>query len=462
MQIIEKLLLTDIAEKGHSIGRDPEGRVIFVENALPGDVVDVKIYKKRKGIKFGSPIHFHQKSENWISPFCSHFEYCGGCQWQHLQYQAQLHFKEKLVHDALQRLGKVEVEKYHPILAAPKTSRYRNKLEYTFANKTWLPKEAMDAGESRDQDAAGFYHPGTYDKVINIQTCHLQEEPSNAIRLEAKKIAAQLGISFYDLSKNTGTLRNLVIRTTSLGQTLVIVLFGKSDPKSQKKFLDALLKSVPDITSLHFAINEKLNPSYYDLPIQLHHGKGYVEEQLGHLTFRIGPKSFFQTNTSQAVNLYSQVAKMANLKGTENLYDLYTGIGSIGLFLAHQARQIVGIEEIPDAIKDAEMNSQINGIKNAVFHAGDVKNILKKEFVDRYGAPDVLITDPPRAGMHPDVVKMLIELKSPKLIYVSCKPSTQARDLQELSAVYRVDEVMPVDMFPHTHHVENIAKLSLK
>lgn len=462
MRIVENLTLTDIAEKGFSIGRDNQGRVVFVEHAVPGDVVDVQVFKKRKGIHYASPIKFHQNSPDKITPFCQHFEFCGGCQWQHLNYKAQLIFKDKIVRDALERVGKISVQNFEAILGASKSKEYRNKLEFTFTNKQWLSKEDMDAGVDRNVNAAGFYHPGVYDKVLDIKQCHLQESPSNEIRLGIKDLAIKLGISFYDLGNHSGCLRNIVIRTTTTGEVLLIVFFGDEDEKNHRRLLEAIKDTFPQITSLHFAVNTKLNSSYYDLPIKLYEGKGFIQETLGHVNYRIGPKSFFQTNSFQAGHLYKLVAEMAQLSGKENVYDLYTGIGSIGLFLAKDSRQIVGIEEVPEAIEDAKINAQINHIDNAVFFAGDVKNILQASFVDEFGQPDVLITDPPRAGMHPDVVKMLLQLKVPKIVYVSCKPSTQARDLQILSQIYTVVRSRAVDMFPHTHHVENVVLLALK
>lgn len=462
MRIVENLTLTDIAEKGFSIGRDEKGRVVFVENAVPGDIVDVRVFKKRKGIQYASPVKFHQHSPDKVLPFCHHFEFCGGCQWQHLNYNAQLIFKEKIVRDALERVGKISVENFEPILGASKSKEYRNKLEFTFANKQWLSKEEMDAGVNRNINAAGFFHPGVYDKVLNIENCHLQKAPSNDLRLGIKNLAATLGISFYDLGNHSGCLRNIVIRITSIGEILLIVFFGDEDRKSQHRLLTAIKENFPQITSLHYAVNTKLNSSYYDLPIELFEGKGFIEEKLNHVNYRIGPKSFFQTNSYQAGHLYELVAEMAQLSGKENVYDLYTGIGSIGLFLAKDSKQIVGIEEVPEAIEDAKINAEINGIKNAVFFAGDVKHILQPSFVKEFGSPDVLVTDPPRAGMHPDVVKMLLKLKVPRIIYVSCKPSTQARDLQTLSEIYTVSRSRAVDMFPHTHHVENVVLLELK
>ena len=462
MRIVENLTLTDIAEKGFSIGRDELGRVVFVENTVPGDVVDVQVFKKRKGIQYASPIKFHQHSPNKVLPFCHHFEFCGGCQWQHLDYNAQLTFKDKIVRDALERVGKIAVQNFEPILGTSKTKEYRNKLEFTFANKQWLSKEEMDAGVDRNINAAGFFHPGVYDKVLNIKECHHQQAPSNDLRLGIKELATKLGISFYDLGNHTGCLRNIVIRITTTGEILLIVFFGDENGENHERLLTAIKENFPQITSLHYAVNTKLNSSYYDLPIKLFDGKSFIEETLGHVHYRIGPKSFFQTNSYQAGHLYKLVADMAQLSGKENVYDLYTGIGSIGLFLAKDSRQIVGIEEVPEAIEDAKVNAAINQINNAVFFAGDVKNILQPSFVEEFGQPDVLITDPPRAGMHPEVVKMLLQLKVPRMVYVSCKPSTQARDLQILSEIYTISRSRAVDMFPHTHHVENVVLLELK
>jgi 23S rRNA (uracil1939-C5)-methyltransferase len=427
MRIVENLTLTDIAEKGFSIGRDDQGRVVFVEHAVPGDIVDVRVFKKRKGIQYASPIKFHQHSPDKVLPFCQHFEYCGGCQWQHLDYKAQIVFKEKIVRDALERVGKIAVQNFEPILGASISKEYRNKLEFTFANKQWLSKEEMDAGVDRNVNVAGFYHPGVYDKVLNIEHCHLQKSPSNELRLGIKELADSLGISFYDLGSHSGCLRNIVIRITTTGEILLIVFFGDEDVENHQRLLTAIKQKFPQITSLHFATNTKLNSSYYDLPIELFDGKGFIEETLGHVNYRIGPKSFFQTNSYQAGHLYELVAEMAQLSGKENVYDLYTGIGSIGLFLAKDSRQIVGIEEVPEAIEDAKINAEINQINNAVFFTGDVKNILQPSFVEEFGSPDVLITDPPRAGMHPDVVKMLLQLKVPRMVYVSCKRSSNTK-----------------------------------
>jgi len=460
--ILQAVEMTGIADKGLCVGRHEEGRVVFVENAAPGDIADVRVYKRAKGYFLASPVVFHRYSPDRVAPFCSHFGVCGGCKWQHLSYEAQLRHKAQVVQDAIQRIGKVEVGEWLPILGAGSDTFYRNKLEFTFSNKRWLTVEELEEGLQKDADVLGFHRPGAFDKAIDIEKCWLQPDPSNDLRNGIKAIALEQGLSFFDLKNQHGLLRTLMLRITTLGEVMALVSFGESHPKKIKTFLDEVMRQFPQITTLCYCINTKSNDTIYDLDIIAHHGKGYVEELLGEVRFRIGPKSFFQTNTVQATRLYDIVADFAQLQGHENVYDLYTGIGSIALYLAPRCRRVVGIEEIAAAIDDARENAELNGIDNAGFYAGDVRHMLTPEFAEQHGRPDLLITDPPRAGMHPDVVRMLLQLESPRIVYVSCNPSTQARDLLLLSEKYEVVKVRPVDMFPHTHHIESVALLQLK
>ena len=460
--LVSNVKMTGIADKGKSVGRDEEGRVLFVEEAVPGDVVDVMVTRKKKGFLLGKAQTIHAYSEDRTEPFCQHFNLCGGCKWQHLSYAAQLKHKEIVVKDALQRIGKVDTEVFLPILGATQTKMYRNKLEFAFSNKRWLTSEELNSDVSNVEDVLGFHKAGAFDKVLDIEQCWLQDDPSNAIRNATRIIAKEQGLAFFDARENKGFLRNMFIRITSVGDILLIFSFYKDDPKKINKFLDAILEQFPQITTLCYCINSKLNDYVMDLEMRTYYGKGYIEEQLNHVRFRIGPKSFFQTNTAQAIQLFDVVVDFADLKGTENVYDLYTGLGSIGLYVAQHCHQIVGIEEIPEAIEDAKKNAALNKIENAVFYAGDVKDILTEDFAEKHGKPDVLITDPPRAGMHPKVVQMLQQLAAPRIVYVSCNPATQARDIHLLSEQYKVLKVRPVDMFPHTHHIESVALLELK
>lgn len=458
-RLVPEVEITGIADRGKSMGRDEEGRVIFVEDVAPGDVVDVLVTRKKKGSFLGVAKHFHRYSEDRVEPFCQHFDLCGGCKWQHLDYDAQLRHKQLVVENAVRRIGKVEVEDFQSILGAPHTTFYRNKLEFTFSSRRWLTREEIDQGVSNEEDVFGFHRAGAFDKVIDIEQCWLQPDPSNQIRNSVKAIAIEQGLPFFDIRANEGFLRQMIVRTTSLGEVLLVFGFYKNDQAKIKTFLDAVLAQNPEITTICYCINPKVNDYMMDLEMLTYYGKGYVEEALRHVRFRIGPKSFFQTNTEQAINLYDTVVDFAGLQGTENVYDLYTGLGSIALYIAQNCRQVVGIEEIAAAIDDARQNAQLNGIDNATFYAGDVKDILTPEFAADHGKPDLLITDPPRAGMHPKVVKMLLELAAPRLVYVSCNPATQARDLQVLSEKYEVKKLRPVDMFPHTHHIESVALL---
>lgn len=460
--IIEKVEITGVADKGRGVGRDQDGRVLFVEHVAPGDVVDVRIVKKKPEFMDGYAVQYHSLSPDRVEPFCEHFNTCGGCRWQHLSYEAQIHHKEIVVRDALKRIGKVRAKEFFPIIPCAETMYYRNKLEFAFSNKRWLTKEEVEAGVSNEENVLGFHRPAAFDKIVDIKHCYLQADPSNDLRLVVKKIALEQGLSFYDLRTNEGFMRHIMIRLTTLGELMLIVSFFNSEKKKIKRFLDTVVAAMPQLTSVFYCINPKTNDYVGDLEMILFHGKSFIEERLGHVRFKIGPKSFFQTNSRQAHVLYDKVVEFAGLSGTENVYDLYTGVGSIAIYVAKFCRQVVGIEEVPEAIADAEENARMNNIENCTFYAGDVKNILTAEFAEKHGKPDLVITDPPRAGMHADVVKMFLQLEAPKIVYVSCNPATQARDLNLLSEKYELLKIQPVDMFPHTHHIETVGLLQLK
>jgi 23S rRNA (uracil1939-C5)-methyltransferase len=454
------IALTGIADKGRSVGRNAEGQVFFVADAAPGDVVDVLIEKKKPEYIMGRATHFHQYSEDRVKPFCQHYDICGGCQWQHISYESQLRYKENTVRDALERIAKTPVGEFRPILPAAETTYYRNKLEFGFSSRRWLRSEELADKSIPLMDAAlGFHKAGAFDKIVNIEHCWLQPEPSNRIRNGLREIGIEQGLSFFDARAQTGFLRQVLIRVSTLGESLVLMSFGEDDPEKRAAFLDAAMERFPEITTLIYCVNTKANDFVNDLDMHTWAGKGYIEEQMGHVRFRIGPKSFFQTNPRQGERLYALAAEFAGLDGSQNVYDLYTGVGSIALYLARDARRVVGIEEVPAAIEDAKQNALLNNIENCDFYAGDVREVLTPDFAQRHGAPDVVITDPPRAGMHPDVVRFFLELKAPRIVYVSCNPATQARDLRLLSDMYRVDKLQPVDMFPHTQHIEAIGVL---
>jgi 23S rRNA (uracil1939-C5)-methyltransferase len=458
-KVLEKVVITGIADKGKAVGRDAEGMIVFVESAAPGDVVDVKIHKEKSGYSEGVTIKIHEYSPERTTPFCQHYYLCGGCRWQHITYEAQLRHKQLQVESTFKHLAKVEVGEWLPILGCNEHTFYRNKLEYTFSNKRWLTHDEVNTQISNLENVLGFHRPGAFDKILNVDKCWLQADPSNDIRNGIKRIAIEQKLSFYDMKTHSGFMRHLFIRLTTLGEIMVIVSVKRDDKERITRLLDAIIAEFPQITSLMYCVNGKLNDFILDLPIITYTGKDFIEEMLGDVRFRIGPKSFFQTNTKQAERLFDTVAEFCDFKGGENVYDLYTGIGSIGLYLAKKVGHVVGIEEIGPAIEDAKENAERNGLTNTTFYAGDVKDILTTEFAEKHGKPDVLITDPPRVGMHEKVVRMLLELEAPKIVYVSCNPATQARDLMLLHEKYDVVKVRPVDMFPHTHHVENVALL---
>lgn len=460
--LLPQLLLTDIAAEGQTIARH-EGKIIFVDGGVPGDLADVLVYKKKRDYAMGRIVRLHEPSEYRVQPFCAHFGTCGGCKWQHLRYEQQTSAKQQIVEDAFRRIGKLEHPAFDPIIAANPTQYYRNKLEFTFSSRRWFdsPPDSQHKPREDSPNAIGFHVPGMFDRIVNIDHCYLQAEPSNAIRNAFRHFALAQGYTFYDVKNHSGLLRNLIIRTTTTGETMVtLCLSGEATDALIAQCMDFLLREFgAQIQSLHYVINPKRNDTIYDLDVVTHSGRGYIIEQLDDLRYKISPKSFFQTNPHQTVQMYRTVRDMAQLSGSETVYDLYTGTGSIALFLARQARHVVGIEEVPDAITDAHWNAQLNGIDNTTFYAGDVRLLLNESLAARHGAPDVLVTDPPRAGMHPDVVQQISQFAPRRLVYVSCNPATQARDLQLLSPYYSIERVQPIDMFPHTFHVENIALL---
>jgi 23S rRNA (uracil1939-C5)-methyltransferase len=459
MPLLENVMITDIGAEGNALAR-VNNLVVFVPMLIPGDLVDLRVIRKRKKYLEGKVIRFHKYSDDRIEPLCSHFGICGGCKWQHLPYNLQLRFKEKQVRDNLKRIGKTELPDIKPIIGSDDIFLYRNKLEYTFSNKRWLTKEEVESGTEFDREnALGFHIPGLFDKVLDIKECHLQPEPTNQIRNAVKEFAHLHSLEFFDLREQKGFLRNLVIRNSLDGNVMVIAVFFHEDIEKREGLLDYLSSEFPQITSLMYVINSKRNDSLNDQDPILYRGENHLVEYMDGLKFRIGPKSFYQTNTKQALKLYNVAREFAGLTGKEVVYDLYTGTGTIANFIAGSAGKVIGIEYVEDAIADAEINSEINNIKNTFFFSGDMKDVLSEQFILDNGKPDVIVTDPPRAGMHEDVVKILSRSGAERIVYVSCNPSTQARDILLLSENYHVAEVQPVDMFPHTHHVENVVLL---
>ena len=454
---LERLEIIDIADEGKSVAKYGD-IVVFVTGAVPGDIVDAKVIKKRRNFLEAKVINFHKYSDDRIKPFCKHFGVCGGCKWQSLSYEKQLFYKQKQVQECLQRIAKIDVEGIIlPIIPSANTNYYRNKLEYTFSCRRWLlDKDMQVADESMNMNGLGFHIPGMFDKVLDIETCYLQREPTNAIRLAVKEYALKNNLQFFDLRKQTGFLRNMIIRTTQAGEVMVIVSFFHDEKKLRDAILEYISNSFPEVTSLMYVINPKCNDVITDLEIQRYKGNPYIIETIGDLRFKIGPVSFFQSNTLQAYELYKTILDFAALSGNEIVYDLYTGTGTIANFVAASAQKVTGLEYIESAVSDAFENSRINGFSNTMFYAGDIAKVLNDTFVEANGIPDVVITDPPRSGMHKDVVQQLLEIHPQKIVYVSCNPSTQARDIALFSEKYDLVKSQPVDMFPHTHHIENV------
>ncbi|MCG8309895.1 MAG: 23S rRNA (uracil(1939)-C(5))-methyltransferase RlmD [Cytophagales bacterium] len=457
-KIFERIEIERVAAEGKCIARI-DGQAVFVDTAAPGDIVDLRIVKKKKSFLEGKIIKFHKYSSQRANPFCEHFGLCGGCKWQHIGYLHQTEAKRQQVIDNFERIGKLSFPEVNPIIRSEKTEKYRNKLEYTFSSKRWLSREEITSGKTINRNGVGFHIPRQFDKVVDIGRCFLQKEPTNEIRNAIRKFAFEKNLSFYNISEFRGLLRNLVIRTSVSGQLMVIVQFGENDPNNIDDLLNFLLTNFTRIDSLYYVINTKRNETFHDQDLILYSGKGYIEEKIEDLTFRIGPKSFFQTNTEQASKLYAKALEMANLTGNETVYDLYTGTGTIASYVAKKAMKVIGIETVREAIDDARKNAELNGISNVEFIAGDIKDTLNADFFEKHGKPDVIITDPPRAGMHTEVIKAILHAQPNRIVYISCNPATQARDLEILSDLYSIAEVQPVDMFPHTHHVENIVLL---
>jgi len=459
-EILENIAVIDAGAKGKTIGKAPDGRVIFISNAVPGDVVDVLTTKKRKAYFEGVATTFHTLSDKRTSPECEHFGICGGCKWQHMGYEHQLYYKQKEVENNLRRIGHLELPEISPIIGSSQQYFYRNKMEFSFSDSRWLTQAEINSkSEFTDKNALGFHIPGMWDKILDIKKCYLQPDPSNDIRLEIKKYATANDLSFFNPRNHKGLLRTLMIRTSSTKEIMVLIQFYDDDEDKRNGLLNHLKNIFPQITSLLYVINRKGNDTIYDQEIHCHYGEKFIYEQMEGLKFKITAKSFYQTNSEQAYELYKVVRKLAGLNGTELVYDLYTGIGTIAQFIAAEAKKVVGIEAVPEAILDAEANALENNIHNVRFFSGDMKNIFNDQFVAFNGRPDVIITDPPRDGMHKDVVRHILEIAPDKIIYVSCNSATQARDLELMKEGYELKKVQPVDMFPQTHHVENVVLL---
>lgn len=462
LPLLEKVTITDVAAEGKALAKVND-LVIFVPYVVPGDVVDLQIKRKKNHYAEAVAVKFHEYSPERAEPFCQHYGVCGGCKWQCLSYENQIKYKQKQVFDNLTRIGKVELPEFMPILGSEKIRFYRNKLEYTFSNKRWLTEEEVKQDVKYDQmNAVGFHIPGAFDKVLAIEKCWLQDDISNQIRNAIRDYAYAHELEFFNLRTQEGMLRNMMVRTSSTGELMVLLqckIVNDTQLAQMKELLQYVGDTFPQITSLLYVINNKCNDTIGDLDVEVFKGNDHIYEEMEGLRFKVGPKSFYQTNSEQAYNLYKVARDFAGLTGNELVYDLYTGTGTIANFVARRARKVVGIEYVPEAIEDAKENSQINGIENTLFYAGDMKDILTQDFINEHGRPDIIITDPPRAGMHNDVIDVLLFAEPRRIVYVSCNPATQARDLQLLDAKYKVTAVQPVDMFPHTHHVENVVLL---
>lgn len=462
LPILTDILITDVAAEGKAIAK-VDNLVIFVPYVVPGDVVDLQIKRKKHSYAEAEAIALKKPSELRAKPFCKHFGVCGGCKWQCLPYEEQLRFKQKQVWDNLTRIGKIELPEMMPILGSKHVARYRNKLEFGFSNKKWLTSEQVASGVQFDcMDAVGFHIPGAFDKILDIEECHLMDDINNRLRNGIRAYALAHGLTFFDLRQQTGLLRNMMIRTSATGEIMLLMQFcmrGADDEAQAKALMEHLHTIFPEVTSLLYVNNTKCNDTIGDLDVQTYAGTPFIYETMEGLRFKVGPKSFYQTNTEQAYELYKVARDFAALTGDELVYDLYTGTGTIANFVARQARQVVGIEYVPEAIEDAKVNAELNGLDNTLFYAGDMKDILTTGFIERHGKPDVIITDPPRAGMHTDVVNAILFAAPRRIVYVSCNPATQARDLALFDTDYRVTKVQPVDMFPQTHHVENVVCL---
>ena len=460
--ILQNLHVEDIAAEGKCISKTEDGKAVFTKYTAPGDIIDAQITRTKASFAEARAIKFHTYSELRVDPICDHYGLCGGCKWQHIQYKSQLDYKQQQVADNFERIGKLEFPPIAPIIGSEETYYYRNKLEFTCTNKRWLTQEEINSEEEHTREGIGFHIPGAFDKVVDVNTCHLQIDISNDIRNFIREYALEHQLTMYNVREHHGLLRNLIIRTASTGDIMLIVQFGEQNEKQSTALLAAIKERFSEITSLLYIINTKKNETFHDLDVHTYAGEPYITEEMEGLQFRIGPKSFYQTNSLQAYKLYSVARDLAALKETDVVYDLYTGTGTIANFIAKSAKQVIGVEYVPQAIEDAKVNAEINEITNTSFFAGDMKDLLTTEFIATHGQPDVIITDPPRAGMHTDVVETLLKVEAPRIVYVSCHPATQARDLELLSVKYKITAVQPVDMFPQTHHVENVVALELK
>ncbi|CAM3596529.1 23S rRNA (uracil(1939)-C(5))-methyltransferase RlmD [Zobellia roscoffensis] len=459
-QVFENIEVVDAGAKGKTIGKAPDGRVIFLTNTVPGDVVDVQTTKKRKAYFEGVATTFHSYSDKRVEPQCQHFGVCGGCKWQDMGYEHQLFYKQKEVENNLKRIGHLELPETTPILGSEEQYFYRNKMEFSFSDSRWLTLEEIQSNENiADKNALGFHIPGMWDKILDIKKCHLQQDPSNAIRLETRDFAIKNGLTFFNPRNQHGQLRTLMIRTASTGELMIMVQFYEDDKAKRELLLNHLKETFPEITALLYVINQKQNDTIYDQEIICFSGRDHIFEEMEGLKFKINAKSFYQTNSAQAYELYKLTREFADLKGDELVYDLYTGTGTIAQFVSKKAKKVVGIESVPEAIADAKANAERNKIDNVDFFVGDMKNVFNQEFINTHGTPDVIITDPPRDGMHKDVVQQILNIAPEKVVYVSCNSATQARDLALMKEMYQVVKVQPVDMFPQTHHVENIVLL---
>lgn len=450
----------DAGAKGVSVAKAPDGKVIFIPNVVPGDVVDVQTFKKRKAYYEGKAVHFHEYSADRVIPPCKHFGACGGCKWQNMLYEKQLYYKNREVFNHLKRIGKVELPEFEPIKGSEKQFFYRNKMEFSFSNARWITEEESASGQEIDnRNALGFHIPRMWDKILDITYCHLQGDPSNMIRNAVRDFANQHGLEFFNPREHSGLLRTLMIRNTSIGELMVLIQFFDDNKFQREMLLDFLMEKFPGITSLQYVVNQKANDTLYDQDIKLYKGRDYILEEMEGLTFKINAKSFYQTNSEQAYELYSITRDFAGLTGNELVYDLYTGTGTIAQFVSRKAKKVVGVEAVPEAIADAKENAKRNNITNCEFFVGDMKDVFNTEFINAHGHPDVIITDPPRDGMHKDVVEQILRIAPQKVVYVSCNSATQARDLALMDEMYKVTRVRPVDMFPQTHHVENVVLL---
>ncbi len=458
--IFENITVLDAGAKGVSVAKAPEGQVIFIPNVVPGDVVDVQTLKKRKAYFEGKAIKFHSYSEHRVEPVCQHFGACGGCKWQNMNYDRQLFYKNQEVFNNLKRIGKIELPDFEPILGSAKQFFYRNKMEFGFSDTRWMTDAEIQSGvEFDNKNALGFHIPRMWDKILDIEKCHLQEDPSNAIRNEIKRFATENNITFFNARSHEGLLRTLMLRTASTGEIMVLIQFYREDKAQRELLLNHIAEQFPQITSLQYVINGKANDTLYDQDIKLYKGRDYILEEMEGLHFSINAKSFYQTNSDQAYELYKITREFAGLTGDEVVYDLYTGTGTIAQFVSKQAKKVIGVEAVPEAIADAKENAKRNSITNCEFYVGDMKNVFNDEFIAQHGQPDVIITDPPRDGMHKDVVEQLLKIGAQRIVYVSCNSATQARDLALMDEQYKVTRVRPVDMFPQTHHVENVVLL---